>query len=216
MSFLSTTLSSAVGRDDTTITVAAITSFAAGMLAKIDGEIVKVVSVPSSASTPVPVIRGIQGAQLAHASGALVIVGATATATGTDWPEAAPAGFNPFAGPRIRTPASYSAAGAIALPPNGQTDVVAIINGTSALAMTLAVPTADLDGCILVVIGNGKAAHTLTVAGGMGAGGTGVDVGTFAAGAQQAVVLMACNAVWVPFPSFYGGSSLANVTITWA
>ncbi len=216
MAFLTTTLSGACAMNDTGILCTSITSFAANMLAKVDGEIMRIVSVPTAATLPVPVIRGIQGtAQVAHPSGAGVIVGATPTATGTDWAESPQWSWTPFAGPRMRTVVSYSAAGAIGLPTTGS-DVVAMINGTSALAMTLAVPTTDLDGSILVIIGNGKAAHTLTVAGGMGAGGTGVDVGTFAAGAQQAVVLMAANAVWVPLPSFFGGSSLANVTVTWA
>ena len=67
MSTTDTTLSSAVARDDTSILVAALTSFAANDLVKIDGECMKVVSVPSAATVPVPVIRGLQGtAQVAH------------------------------------------------------------------------------------------------------------------------------------------------------
>jgi hypothetical protein len=57
---------------------------------------------------------------------------------------------------------------------------------------------------------------TLPAGVGLGAGGSGVDVGTFAAGAQNAIALMAANGVWVPYPSFFGGTSLANVTVPWA
>lgn len=118
---------------------------------------------------------------------------------------------------RGRDVLSYSAAGAITLPTPGN-DMVAILNSTAALAMTLAAPTKDMDGSILTIIGNGKAAHTVSLPAGvgLGAGGSGVDVGTFGSGAQQSVTLMAANAVWVPYPSYMGGTSLGTITVTWA
>ncbi len=220
MAIVSPTLSGAISRDDTAILLSALTGLAAGQLAKIDQEVVRILSVPSAATIPVPVLRGQEGtAAVAHPASAVVVAGNTATATGTDWGQSVPGATSvtPFAAGRNRFVTSYSASGALTLPTVGA-DAVATLNGTAALTMTLADPTKDLDGSILIVIGNGKAAHILTMSAGigLGAGGSGVDVGTFAAGAQQAVVLMAMNGVWVPYPSFYGGSSLANVTVTWA
>lgn len=212
MSLTTTTLSTAVAQGDTNIVVASATGFAAGNLILIDQEVMQVVKSYSSGTT-IGVLRGLDGSvQTTHKITANVNTflgsdqpGPNAQTT-VQWPEV-----------RGRDLLSYTTAGAITLPTQGS-DMVAILNSTVALAMTLAAPTKDLDACLLVVIGNGKAAHTLSLPAGvgLGAGGSGVDVGTFAAGAQQAVVLMAANGVWVPFPSFFGGTSLANITVTWA
>ena len=109
---------------------------------------------------------------------------------------------------------SYSATGAIALPLPGA-DAVAILNGTSALAMTLANPTKDMDGCVLYVVGNGKAAHTITYTAGLGNAGSGLDVGTFASGAQLCQSFIAANEIWCSLPSIFGGTQTNN-TVTWA
>ena len=93
------------------------------------------------------------------------------------------------------TTTSYSAAGAIAFGLSQWT--VAIINGTSALAMTLAVPTKDQDGCYLHIVANGKAAHTVTATSGLGNGGASYDVGTFSATLAMSSLLVACNGFWV-------------------
>jgi len=106
---------------------------------------------------------------------------------------------------------SYGAAGAIT--PNGG---IHFLNGTSALAMTLAVPTTLQDGEELIIIGNGKAAHTVTFATAMGDGGANLDVATFAAGGQLCMRLFAANGIWV----WGGGAVLAgtqtNNTVTFA
>jgi hypothetical protein len=210
MSFTATTASAAIARDDTTILVASLTGFVAGQLAKVDGECMRIVSVPSAATIPVPVIRGVQGtAQLAHPASARVIVGATPTATGTDWTEAPMWSGTPFAGPRVRTVTSYSAAGAIALPAIGS-DAVAILNGTSALAMTVADASTAADGDRLTIIGGGKAAHTCTVAGGLGGVGATADVITFATGQGQALEVMACGGYWVALGNVAGSASVAG------
>lgn len=206
-----TTLSVAVAQTDTSIVVASATSFAAGMYLLIDQEIMQV-SKNYTSGTTIPVQRGLDGAvQTLHRITANVNLyngsdEAVAAANVVTWPKV-----------RGRDVLSYTTAGAITLPNLGN-DMVAILNSTVALAMTLAAPTKDMDGAILVVIGNGKAAHTLTLPAGvgLGAGGSGSDVGTFGSGAQQAVTLMAANAVWVPFPSFMGGTSLGTITVTWA
>lgn len=210
MALTKTTLSSAVGQTDVSIVVASATGFAVGNLVTIDQETMQV-SKNYSSGTTIPVQRGLESVQTTHKASANVI-----TYLASD--EAIAAG-NAVQFPKVRGRdlLSYSAAGAITLPTPGN-DMVAIINGTGALAMTLAAPTTDMDSSILTIIGNGKAAHTVSLPAGvgLGAGGSGVDVGTFAAGAQQCVVLMACNAVWVPYGAFMGGTSLANVTVTWA
>jgi hypothetical protein len=150
-------------------------------------------------------VRGQDGTAVqAHAITAGVVVG-----PGSDWTANAlqTSVQFPIAG-RPRTLTSYGAAGAIAFPTNG-VDAVAVINGTSALAMTLAVPTVDLDGSILTIIGNGKAAHTVTIAGGIGAASTGYTVATFITGSQQSLQFMACNGVWVQLPSLMSGTLTA-------
>jgi len=210
MAFTATTLSSAIARDDTTILVASLTGFAANQLVRVDGEMMQIISVPSASTVPVPVLRGLQGtAQTAHPVSARVIVGNTATATGTDWTEAPSWTRTPFAGPRIRTVTSYSAAGAITLPSIG-CDAVAIINGTSALAMTLADPSTAQDGDVLTVIGNGKAAHTVTSAGGLGLVGGTADVVTFSATQGQALQVMACGGAWVGLGNVAGAATVAG------
>ncbi len=154
--------------------------------------------------------RGVQGtAQTAHPVSARVIVGATPTATGTDWADPAPWGISPFAGPRVRTVTSYSAAGAITLPSIGS-DAVAIINGTSALAMTVADASTAQDGDRLTIIGNGKAAHTCTVAGGLGGVGATADVITFSATQGQALEMMACGGYWIGLGNVAGAATVAG------
>ena len=78
-----------------------------------------------------------------------------------------------------------------------------------ALAMTLANPTKDQDGDILIITGNGKAAHTVTYTAGVGNGGASYDVFTFATGANNTVSLIAANAIWNPCPSLIGGTATA-------
>ena len=110
---------------------------------------------------------------------------------------------------------SYSAAGAIALPTPGN-DAVAVINGTNALAMTLAAPTKDMDGCILIIAGNGKAAHTVAPATALNDAGSNFDTAiTFASGGKQIVVLIAINEFWCIYPSVAAGT-LTNVSVTYS
>lgn len=202
MALTRTTLSSACSADAKSIVLASITALAVGQPIRVDNEEMRVVEVPSAATLPVKVLRGVNGtAVAAHVSGASAIFGLP-----SDFVGGSPNN------PQVRDFVSYSAAGAIALPSGGR-DRVAVINGTSALAMTLAVPGKDNDGAILTIVGNGKAAHTVTVAGGPGAGGTGIDVLTFAVGAQQALQFVAANEVWVALPSVLAGT-LTNITVT--
>lgn len=217
MAITTTTLSAAVGQNDTSVLLASITSLTAGLLIRIDNEIMRCVSVPSAATVPVPVLRGQEGsAQVAHANGSNVNFGSGASTTGTaDFaqPAAGAPSIALIGAARARKMASYNAAGAIALPDPG-VDMVAVINGTGALAMTLANPSKANDGDFLIIVGNGKAAHTVTWAtatSGIGNGGANVDVATFAAGGQQCLILVACGGFWCL--SILAGT-LTNITVT--
>lgn len=211
MALVSTTLASAYTAGDKQIVVASASGFAAGYTVRIDQEIFLVAGNYSSGTT-VPVICGQAGSvNAAHASGATVVAG-----TAADWSTPAPQTpvQYPIAG-RARTLTSYSADGAIALPTPGA-DAVAVLNGTVALAMTLAVPTKDMDGCRLDIVGNGKAAHTVAPAAAFNDAGSNFDtLATFAAGGRQVLALIAINEKWCIYPSVAGGT-LTNVTITFS
>ena len=192
MALVNTTLAAAVGITDNVIVVASATSLTAGRIIKIDGEYLKINQAYTSGTT-VGVTRGQEGSvTAAHQSGANVM-----TALASDL-AAAPASVNESvlnAGQMSVTTTSYSAAGAIAFGLSQWT--VAIINGTSALAMTIANPTKDQDGCYLHIVANGKAAHTVTYTAGLGNGGASFDVGTFSATLAMSSLLVACNGFWV-------------------
>ena len=199
MALATTTLSSAATATDKSIVVASATSVAAGRLIRVDNEVMQVVQSYVSGTT-VGVLRGRDGtAAVAHVVTADVVHGTAA--------DFAVPGFGstvgyPEAG-RSRRVRSYSATGAITLPSAG-TDEVAILNGTVALAMTLADPTGDMDGTILYIVGNGKAAHTVTVTNGFGLGGAGYDVVTFEANGLQGIQAMAMKTGWVVLSTMTG------------
>jgi hypothetical protein len=208
MALVRTTASSAILASDTSIVVASATGFAAGYLVRVDEEIMRV-STAYVSGTTIPVIRGQNGTRvLAHPVTCSVIAGIA-----SDWsnPDPQLAVQFPIAG-RARRTLSYSASGAIDLPTPGN-DLLAILNSTAALAMTVANPTKDMDGSLLFIVGNGKAAHTVTPATAIGDGGSNLDLWTFAAGARNCMLLLAINEIWVLVPSFYAGT-LTNVTIT--
>lgn len=196
MALTRTTLSAAVTASDKTILIASITGLQVGMPVVIDGEEMRVSSVGSAATEPVGVLRGMNGSAVAaHPITAGVVFGPQA-----DFPAGAHSGLD-----RKRDITSYTAAGAITLPTPGN-DAVAILNGTGALAMTLANPSKANDGDILTVVGNGKAAHTVTYTAGLGNGGSGLDVGTFDTNAQCSMQFIAANEIWVPLPSPLSGT----------
>lgn len=193
MALATTTLSSAVSINDSTIVVASATSFAAGRLVRIDDEWMKVQSGYSTGTT-IPVLRGQQGsAVLAHNSSANVVHG---SAGDFSVPPIQAAQAITAPAQRPRRIVSYSASGAIDLPSSGE-DRVVVLNGTSALAMTLAVPTSDLDGTILYIVGNGKSASTVTFASGIGNAGSAYDVATLQNAGQVGISCMAVNGFWV-------------------
>lgn len=191
MALTTTTVSAAVGQLDTFITVASATSIQPNMMGRMNGEWFKVAQNYVS-GTSVPVIRGQDGsAQVAHAVTSNFTFG---TANDFNLANQAPAGV----ADAVTDPAqpafplkAYGAAGAIDVRQH-----IAIINGTSALAMTLANPTKDMDGQFLFIVANGKAAHTLTYTAGFGNAGGSYDVITFVTGGQACVFAIACNGIW--------------------
>jgi hypothetical protein len=208
MAKTSTTLSSAVTVNDTSIVVASATGVSVGAIVVVDAEVMQVTKGWSSGTT-LPVLRGRDGtATAAHVSGAMVTI-----MLASDLPSPlSPQAFVQYQTqkPNVRT--SYGASGAITLPAPG-TDATAVLNGTGALAMTVAAPTADMNGSKLTIVGNGKAAHTVTVTTGLGAVGATADVLTFAAGQQMAIELVAAGVAWQAPSVVAGAATIAGAGI---
>lgn len=202
MSLATTTFSSAVAITDNVVVVASATSVAAGRFMRADGEMMKVAQSYVSGTT-VPVLRGQDGtATKAHVSGANVTHGLS-----TDFanpPDGAQAAVTNPAQPAFPL-LSYGVAGALS-PVQG----IHQINGTGALAMTLASPTKDQDGQIMIVIANGKAAHTVTLTAGFGANTTNSDVMTFHATQTTGFMCIASNGVWVLVGFVAGAATVAG------
>ena len=142
MALANTTLGAACAVGDSKVLVAAATGFAIGVKFRIGDEDFKVTKGYVAASLTVPVLRGQDGTvAVAHPSGAQVTVGA-----GSDWAQEGAAqtiDAYPIA-MRARTIREYSASGAIALPTAGS-DLLVVLSGV-ATAMTIVVPTKDLNG----------------------------------------------------------------------
>lgn len=210
MALATTTLSSAVAVNDNSIVVASATSMAAGRLIRIDDEWMQVVSSYVSGTT-VPVLRGQQGSVVAaHNASANVDHG-----LGSDF-SVAPAGVANSAivpSQRARRIISLSAAATLSLPASGE-DLMVILNGTSVIALTIPVPTKDLDGCELSIIGNGAAAHTLTFTGGLSGAGSNYDVITVNATAPIACKFVACNGLWTAYAQVPIAGTVTNITGT--
>lgn len=210
MALTRTTLSNAFAVGDLTIVVASATGFAAGSFVRIDDEMF-IIGKGYVSGTAIPVRGGIQGTvNAAHPATAGVVVG-----LGTDFDDAAVQTDVPYpiAG-RARRIVSYSAAGAIALPKSGE-EVVAVINGTSALAMTIAAPTTDADGSVLWIASNGAGAHTLTFAGGLSGAGASYDVVTINATAPVLIgPIMAINSLWQLAVATPLAGTVTNLTAT--
>ena len=193
MALVTTTLSSAKAVDDNSITVASATGFAADYIVRIDQEFY-VVQKSYVSGTTVSVRGGQLGSKgEAHVSGANVTVG---TAADWDIPGTGVAVNNPIAG-RGRKITSITADASTVSHPSAGTDHVVILNGTSVINLTVPVPTKDMDGDLLIIAGNGTAAHVITFTGGVGGEGSSYDVLTANASGPVATQLIACNGVWL-------------------
>lgn len=210
MALVRTTLSAAAGAEDTTISVASATGFGAGYLIRIGGEVL--VQTAAAVGTVIAVRRGAGGTQaVAHAVTSGVVVGIA-----TDWTEGAEAQLAvqyPIATPG-RAIREYGAAGAITLPKAGS-DMHAIINGTSVLAMTVAAPGKDVEGSFLYISSNGAAAHTVTFTGGLSLAGSSYDVITVNATAPVTLgPFVAVNEKWQGCVAVPMAGTVTNITAT--
>lgn len=195
MALTRTTLASAVAVDDTSIVVASATGFAADRLVRVDQEWM-VVQKNYSSGTTIPVRRGQSGSKTtAHVTSAGVVVGTQAD----DWdnPGAGVTVNSPIAG-RARVITSITATSTLTHAPAGS-DHFVILNGTSVITLTIPIPTTDMDGDELVIMGNGTAAHVLTFTGGVGGEGSSYDLLTFNSSGPVAARFVACNAVWLAY-----------------
>lgn len=211
MALNTTTLTSACALLDKQIVVSSATGAAAGTFVKVDDEVMLITKSYVSGTT-IPVLRGQDGTNsAAHptTSNVTFFLGSDETSAG---PQTVPQW--PIAG-KARSIMPYSASGAISLPAPGQ-DVIAQLIGTSTLTMTLANPTKDMDGCMLYIIANGKAAHTVTYSAGVGNGGSTMDVGTYNTTEATGCALVAMNGFWVLWANGIGSSGTQVAGVVWA
>ncbi len=208
MSLVTTTLSTAltgVGPlAETSIVVASATSIAVGRIIQIGGERMKVGKGYVTASTTVPVLRGQEGTYPdIHAASANVVHGDP-----SDFESNTPQQnvSRPMLVSYVMD--QYSASDAILF---GKAQLtVAILIGTSALAMTLALPDKSMDGQILIVTGNAKSASTVsTTTAGFGNAGSSYDVFTLQNAGNCALMFIAINGFWNVLNAPITGTSTA-------
>jgi hypothetical protein len=208
MALATTTLSSAVAVDDTSVVVASATSFDAGRLVLVDQEVMQVAQNYTSGTT-VDVLRGINGT----ATKAHVITSNVSHGDATDFSTPAAQEIIGYQASRATVISSITATGTLTLPKAG-TDARVILNGTSVIALTIPVPTKDMDGTLLTIVGNGAAAHTLTFTGGLSGAGTSYDVITTNSTAPIAFTAIACNGLWNSFVATPMAGTVTNITGT--
>ena len=208
MALATTTLSSAVAVDDTSIVVASATSFDAGRLVLVDNEVMKVAQNYRSGTT-VDVMRGVNGT----ATKAHVITSNVSHGEATDFSTPAAQEIIGYQASRATVITSITATGTLTLP-TAATDARVILNGTSVIALTIPVPTKDMDGTLLTFVVNGAAAHTLTFTGGLSGAGSSYDVVTTNSTAPIAFTVIACNGLWNSFVATPMAGTVTNITGT--
>lgn len=191
MALATTTLSTAVTTSDKSIVVASAASMAAGRFILVDQEVMKVTQDYVSGTT-VTVLRGQDGTK----TSAHVVTSAVTHGLASDFAVPSPQATTtyPVAGrPVVVT--SVTATSTLTLPAAGS-DLRVIINATSAITLTVPVPTKDMDGTCLWIVSSTVAAHVPTFTGGLGGVGSGYTALTAAAGAQMCIQAIACNGTW--------------------
>ena len=206
MALAETTLSVAAAQGDTFVVVASATSMAAGRILRIDGEVMQATKGYVTASTTVPVARGLDGtAQLPHLNTARVVHGESADfgAPGAG----AIAQFAPAVRPR-RT-RSYRTTASMDLPQPGE-DLLVRLDST-AFTLTVPVPTNDLDGCSVTFIGSAAAvAYVLEFTGGLGGASTNYETITWNGTGNLYLTVMAMNGAWCsPVATGFTGTATA-------
>ncbi|MDA1095311.1 MAG: hypothetical protein O3A25_18925 [Acidobacteria bacterium] len=193
MALATTTLSAAITANSRSIVVASAASMAAGRLILIDEEWMQATQDYTSGTT-VNVLRGRNGsAAVAHVVTANITHG-----LGSDFSQAPAGDASAQTRPqqRVRRLESITATSSVTLPKAGE-DLLVILNGTSVITLTVPVPTKDLDGCFLYIVGNGAAAHVLTFTGGLSGAGSSYDVITVNSTKPISVgPFIACNGFW--------------------
>ena len=208
MALATTTLSSAVAVAATSVVVASATSFAAGRLVLVDQEVMQVAQNYTSGTT-VDVLRGVNGsAPVTH-----VVTSNVTHGDATDFSTAASQEIIGYQASRATVISSITATGTLPLPKAG-TDARVILNGTSVIALTIPVPTKDMDGTVLTIVGTGAAGHTLTFTGGLSGAGTSYDVVTTNSTAPIALTAIACNGLWNSFVATPMAGTVTNITGT--
>ena len=163
MAFVATTTTAVLNPGDRLVTVTSTTGIAAGMFGQIDGEQFRVSKNYVAAANPVALdMRGIATLEASHVSGARIVFGLA-----TDFAGPAASSLTTLAEQPGFDRFSYNATGAITLPQGGRNAHVQLI-GAAAILMTLANPTVDMDGTILVISSITKFAHTVTITSGLG------------------------------------------------
>lgn len=194
MALSNTTLSAAVGRDDTTIKVTSATGFAAGQVIRVDNEVM-VQSSAASTTSPlsIPVRRGLDGtAQVAHG-----ILSAVATGLNTDLPNPPPGQFVLV---KVGDPTrvTLGADATLGATDHGMAGTTYILAKATAAAITLGAPSVAQDGLPLIFISATAAAHVITATGLFDDGVTGgaKNAATFAAFVGATIVLQANRGKW--------------------
>lgn len=198
-----TTLAHSVAVTDIVINVTSQTGFAVGMKVLIDSEIMRVtqgyLSQPYLGTTTIPVSRGQDGTvTTTHANGVPVAVGdamidfmlRSAPGSAVDLP-----GLTPWA-PAISMGATDTA---VPLP---HTVGFSVVTLPVSAALTLALPTVDLTGALLVLVGNAAGTGGVVVASTpapITPGGAAGHTVTVTAG--QAMLLLAVGGNWLQLPT---------------
>ena len=196
MALVRTTLSSAVAGGSSAPDKSIVVASATGFAADYRIEVDgEVMRVAKSyvSGTTIPVLRAQEGT----VADAHNVTAGVVCGVASDYPAQAPQTSvqKPLAG-RARTIQSITASATITPPVDGS-DLLLILNGTAALTVTMAAPTKDMDGCELTIASNGVAQHLLTFTGGLSGAGSNYDVVTVNATAPAAFRFIACNSLWL-------------------
>lgn len=190
-----TTLASPYTAGDLTMKVTSASAgtgsagFVKGSIIRVDNEFFK--QTADAQGTVIPVRGGEQGTWCqSHNTLSAVFAG-----SGADFPSPPPGQATPVPVSASVNHATYSAAGAIAVPSTLQNVTVDLVAG-SAVAMTLAAPTSAQEGMEMIIMAKDAFAYTVTSTGGFNAGGTGTDVGTFGGAIGDNLHIRAVNLLW--------------------
>lgn len=192
MSITATTLTGAVGVNDLTIGVAAVTGAAIKNVIQIDNEFM--VQTADAGGLSIPVRRGDQGTyNQVHTGGAVVIMGLA-----SDFPAAPPGTAVPIPVSPAWTTITLVASGALVVPTTKQNVYVRLM-GPTTNAYTLAVPTYAQDGQELLI--QAEAAHAYTLQGPLDPAlvfnGTDLDHAAFGGAIGDNIHLKAVGTTWM-------------------